>query len=400
MAEEEKVKDEEKKSLSSDEPKKKDENGIAERIKNMTSLVITMVTATGLSYYLFHYERNDVVPDKVPKNWKTLRPQQIKEALDKYIVGQDEAKKDLSVALYTHLKKLGATDKILPHNTPLLVGPTGSGKTTLCKCLAKIANIPFCFINATSLTITGYVGQDIIQEIGREACKQCQGDIKAKKPPAMIFFVDEFDKLKKQSRNNGPDIGGEGVQDQLLQLEENGFIRYKKNNKTIEICTKNMMFIYLGAFSGIENNLQAPDRNLQPNRPVNISHEDVQKYGFKRELAGRISTISQLEPLTKEVLIKILKDPKEAIIIKYQNWFKMENIKLSFNDEANEHIADVALKLGLGARGLDSIIAKVLKQHMYEGPSKTDKSDITINKEYVQSIFPSEVSNVVDQEVV
>lgn len=394
MTEEEKMKDKEQKTVS--EKKKTVSSGT---LKNIVVPVITTVLATGISYYLFFDKKppdDDIVPPKVPAGWKNLKPTAIKAYLDEYIIGQEEAKIDACVTSYTHLKTI-VSDKPLPANTLLFVGPTGSGKTTMVKHLAESSKMPVCSINATSLTQTGYVGEDLKEVIAREVFRQCRHDIDSGKAPVMIVVIDEFDKLKMQPRNNGPDIGGESVQNQLLQFEQGATIQYSPKNyhrKTIKFSTKNMMFIYLGAFSNLQNNPQLPNNNFQPNRHINIAHEAIRQYGFKKELVGRISIISQLEPPTTETLVKILEEPKDSIIQKYKNWFEMEGIELSFVQEAKEYIATVALNLALGARGLNNIISQVLRQHMYDVPSQQAKQDITITKDDVELIFPSQGVNV------
>ena len=338
-----------------------------------------------------------------------LKPKEIKVKLDEYIIGQENAKKILSVAVYNHFKRI--THKIerkeddveLQKSNVLLVGPTGSGKTLLAQTLAKILNVPLAIADATTLTEAGYVGDDV-ENVLLKLIKAADYDIETAEHG--IIYIDEIDKIARKSENMSitRDVSGEGVQQALLKIIEGTVAsvppqggRKHPNQEMIEINTKDILFIVGGAFEGLESKvknrinekrvgfgLETTETKLDDLTLFeNVLPEDLVKFGLIPELIGRLPIITALHGLDEEAMIKILTEPKNSLVKQYQKYFEMENVELVFEKDAIEEIAKLALKRKIGARGLRSIIEGVMIDLMYEIPSKKEVSKVIITKEAV-----------------
>ena len=320
-----------------------------------------------------------------------LKPAEIKSRLDEYIIGQERAKKVLSVAVYNHFKRINhkmknIDDVELQKSNVLLVGPTGSGKTLLAQTLAKILNVPLAIADATTLTEAGYVGDDV-ENVLLKLIKAADYDIETAEHG--IIYIDEIDKIARKSENMSitRDVSGEGVQQALLKIIEGTVAsvppqggRKHPNQEMIEINTKDILFIVGGAFEGLEGKL----RNRINQKKVGFGLEDLIKYGLIPELIGRLPIITALRGLDEEAMVKILTEPKNSLVKQYKKYFEMEDVELSFDDDAIAEIAKLALKRKIGARGLRSIIENVMLDLMYEIPSMKKVSEVRITKEAVE----------------
>ena len=338
-----------------------------------------------------------------------LKPKEIKVKLDEYIIGQENAKKILSVAVYNHFKRIThkmerkEDDVELQKSNVLLVGPTGSGKTLLAQTLAKILNVPLAIADATTLTEAGYVGDDV-ENVSLKLIKAADYDIETAEHG--IIYIDEIDKIARKSENMSitRDVSGEGVQQALLKIIEGTVAsvppqggRKHPNQEMIEINTKDILFIVGGAFEGLESKvknrinekrvgfgLETAETKLDDLTLFeNVLPEDLVKFGLIPELIGRLPIITALHGLDEEAMIKILTEPKNSLVKQYQKYFEMENVELVFEKDAIEEIAKLALKRKIGARGLRSIIEGVMIDLMYEIPSKKEVSKVIITKEAV-----------------
>lgn len=338
-----------------------------------------------------------------------LKPKEIKIKLDEYIIGQENAKKILSVAVYNHFKRIThkmerkEDDVELQKSNVLLVGPTGSGKTLLAQTLAKILNVPLAIADATTLTEAGYVGDDV-ENVLLKLIKAADYDIETAEHG--IIYIDEIDKIARKSENMSitRDVSGEGVQQALLKIIEGTVAsvppqggRKHPNQEMIEINTKDILFIVGGAFEGLESKvknrinekrvgfgLETAETKLDDLTLFeNVLPEDLVKFGLIPELIGRLPIITALHGLDEEAMIKILTEPKNSLVKQYQKYFEMENVELVFEKDAIEEIAKLALKRKIGARGLRSIIEGVMIDLMYEIPSKKEVSKVIITKEAV-----------------
>ena len=338
-----------------------------------------------------------------------LKPKEIKIKLDEYIIGQENAKKILSVAVYNHFKRIThkmerkEDDVELQKSNVLLVGPTGSGKTLLAQTLAKILNVPLAIADATTLTEAGYVGDDV-ENVLLKLIKAADYDIETAEHG--IIYIDEIDKIARKSENMSitRDVSGEGVQQALLKIIEGTVAsvppqggRKHPNQEMIEINTKDILFIVGGAFEGLESKvknrinekrvgfgLETTETKLDDLTLFeNVLPEDLVKFGLIPELIGRLPIITALHGLDEEAMIKILTEPKNSLVKQYQKYFEMENVELVFEKDAIEEIAKLALKRKIGARGLRSIIEGVMIDLMYEIPSKKEVSKVIITKEAV-----------------
>ena len=338
---------------------------------------------------------------------KLKKPGEIKSFLDNYIIGQDDAKKFLSVAVYNHYKRLlqpdTKDDVEIEKSNIIMVGRTGTGKTLLAKTIAKMLDVPFTIVDATVLTEAGYVGEDIESLLTRLLQA---ADYNVENAQRGIVFIDELDKIARKGDNPSitRDVSGEGVQQGLLKLLEGAIVnvppqggRKHPDQKMIPVDTKDILFICGGAFDGIErkignrlntravgygatDGIEELDRE---NLLQYIAPQDLKSFGLIPEIIGRLPVLTHLDPLNKEALKRILTEPKNALIKQYTKLFKIDGIKLTFKDDALDYIVDTAVKFKLGARGLRSICETVMTDAMFELPDKNVKS-FTVDKKYVE----------------
>jgi ATP-dependent Clp protease ATP-binding subunit ClpX len=335
------------------------------------------------------------------------KPRDIKEFLDQYVIGQDTAKKVLSVAVYNHYKRLGqpaSKDDIdIEKSNVILVGETGTGKTLLAKTIARMLKVPFAMVDATVLTEAGYVGEDIESLLTR-LLQASDYDVKAAERG--IVFIDELDKIARKGDNPSitRDVSGEGVQQGLLKLLEGSIVnvppqggRKHPEQKMIALDTKNILFICGGAFDGIEKKIanrlntkvigygaqQKTDHIDKDNLLQYVAPQDLKSFGLIPEIIGRLPILSYLNPLNPEILRRILTEPKNSIIKQYVKLFEMDKISLTFTDEVLDFIVDKAVEFKLGARGLRSICEAIMVDVMFDSPSE-GLTELVITKEFAQ----------------
>ena len=334
-------------------------------------------------------------------------PHQIKAMLDEYVIGQDYAKKVMSVAVYNHYKRVvtNTMDEIeIDKSNMLMIGPTGSGKTYLVKTLARLLKVPLAITDATSLTEAGYIGDDV-ESVLSKLLQAADNDVD--RAEHGIVFIDEIDKIAKKQNTNSRDVSGESVQQGLLKLLEGAEVEVpvgatSKNAMVplTTINTRNILFICGGAFPNLEGIIKKrlmkktsigfgadlKDRfDEEENIIAQVTNEDLREYGFIPEFIGRLPMIFTLEGLTKEMLVKILKEPKNAILKQYQKLLELDEVKLEFDEGALEAIAEQALKKKTGARALRAIIEKFMLDIMYEIPKDDTIGSVTITRDYIEN---------------
>lgn len=353
--------------------------------------------------------------EAVKQDLNEVTPKKIKSQLDEWIIGQEDAKKTLAIALYNHYKRLNQSeeDLMIEKSNVLLVGSTGSGKTASVKALSKAMDLPLVIEDVTSISSTGYVGRDT-EDILKNLLAAADNDLE--KAQKGIVLLDEGDKLKREKNGNGArDVKGEGVQQSLLKIVEGGIFDIKTKTGTIKFDTTNVLFILSGAFEGIEKviekRLKSNDKSSSVGFTgkvdtrkdsqkyneliIQVKHEDLKNFGMMPELLGRFPIVTALQELSEEALVEILTKPNNAIIKQFQKSFEMDNVELSFSEEALFKIAKEAKTRKIGARALRSIVEDILKEPMFEAPGEKTISAIVVDK----NLKVNYISNTTEEEL-
>jgi len=373
-----------------------------------TSGVICEECITTVNEFLQEYQKAHLQKDCIQHN--LLKPVEIKAFIDDYIIGQDEAKRVISVAVYNHYKRIfnqskDKDDIDIEKSNIILIGDTGTGKTLMARTIAHLLNVPFCIADATVFTEAGYVGEDVESILTRLLQAADYNVAKAEKG---IVFIDEIDKVARKGGDNPSitrDVSGEGVQQALLKLLEGSVVnvppqggRKHPEQKFIQINTQNILFIASGAFNSIDKIIgERMNTNVigygkkkkgidKSNMMQYVSSQDLKSFGLIPELCGRFPVITFMNQLDKEALLRIMKEPKNALIKQYKKLFDIDDISLEFTEDALEYIADKAIELKLGARGLRSIMEKIMNNAMFELPS-SKKKKMLIDIQYAKEQF-------------